>query len=66
MKFTDEKGKELTHEEVIAKGMGHLLPDAPAVVCDTCGRKSWSNEPGDACNMTQPTGRKCSGIFVLP
>ena len=47
----------------------HLRDDAPYVVCDTCGRKSWAKEHLDRtafCGMTQPNGYQCVGIFVRP
>jgi hypothetical protein len=39
---------------------------APESVCCRCGRKSWSNKPGDACNLPQPDGPKCPGVFMNP
>lgn len=42
----------------------HLdIAQPPVAACDTCGRKTWSNEP--VCGMPQPNGTKCPGHFVL-
>ena len=66
MKITDATGKELTRDEVIASGRGHLLPDAVHGICNECGRKSWGNLPGDRCGMPQPDRRICTGVFINP
>lgn len=44
----------------------YLRDDAPYKTCDTCGRKSWSEECriGTSCGMPQPSGASCEGHFV--
>lgn len=38
--------------------------DPPHSQCAVCKRKSWVCQPGEACNMTQPNGEECQGIFA--
>lgn len=43
---------------------GHLAPDAPHQRCNRCGRLTWSPAQFDStCQMTQPDGRACLGLF---
>jgi hypothetical protein len=40
----------------------YLRDDALSQVCSDCGRSTWSEFDG-FCNMTQPSGKPCAGIF---
>ena len=62
MKITDSTGRELSREEAIAAGYGHLLEDVSVLRCSKCGRQS-TQPRGDLCNMTQPDGSICDGRF---
>lgn len=62
MKFINEKGKVLSEKEVIDSGYGHLLENAPFLLCDRCGRKSYDLIE-TVCSMPQPSGRICDGHF---
>ena len=33
------------------------------LVCSNCGRKSIGVKESDRCNMPQPSGEKCGGVF---
>lgn len=47
--------------------LAHLRDDAPSVVCSGCGRHSWGGSAaGTSCEMPQPDGSRCSGVFGLP
>ena len=51
-------------EALRAAGLGHLADDAPYQQCDKCHRKSWAEESfGSTCQMTQPSGHPCGGVF---
>ena len=64
MKILNEHGKELSREEVIRSGYGHLYDDAPYLVCSVCGRKTWDLESeSDVCQMPDPQGIRCQGTF---
>lgn len=40
------------------------LDDPPVAVCDSCGRSTWTPDAvGKRCNMPQPVGDSCEGIF---
>lgn len=37
--------------------------DVP-LICSKCGRKSWSAFLKEDCEMTQPNGERCGGVFL--
>ena len=58
----DTDGREMSREEAIAKGHGHLLDDAIFLRCSKCRRKS-TQARGELCNMPQTDGSICDGRF---
>jgi len=42
-------------------------PNPPYVCsCSDCGRKSWTDDSGTRCGMTQPDGQICKGCMLMP
>lgn len=61
MKFN---GKEITKIEELPENMRHLWNDAQYLICSKCGRKSYVSKINSDCNMIQPDGSICTGIFI--
>ena len=44
----------------------HLHPDAQYLICSDCERKSYNAQINSSCNMIQPDGSICKGVFKIP
>ncbi len=59
VKFIDV---EKTNQQKI--NLNHLEPGGSYLRCSKCERKNWNARVNSNCNMTQPNGEKCEGIFI--
>ena len=53
------EGRKLSPEE-----LDDLLHGEPDHRCDTCKRAGFGHAHGSICNMTQPNGSRCDGVFA--
>ncbi|MFL9921570.1 hypothetical protein PQR75_40710 [Paraburkholderia fungorum] len=57
-------GATVTKEEFILRsGVEHLLPGASSVKCSSCGRQVPPPHWHESCDLPQPDGSRCKGVF---
>ena len=56
---------QLTAEQKLIRQLKELSAD-PKGQCSICGRRTWKEEDSrKPCDIVQPDGTKCKGIFLL-